>query len=100
MVEFPRGLPELGNTAAALAASSLTAGTRAVYASVLGALDASLVGAALDDAALAEYLARLFDEGLSPSAAALVVAAEKFQARILGDPAPDGSVRAVQLKVP
>ena len=84
------GLPALKDTAAALAAASLSAGTRTVYASVLGSLDEWLASETLDDKALAEYLAHLFDTGKSPASAALVVAAAKLRARLLGNPVPAG----------
>ena len=85
------GLPALGDTtAAALAAASLSPGTRTVYASALGGLDAWLAGRPLDDKALAIYLGHLFDEGKAPSSAGLAVAAAKLRARLLGDISPAG----------
>ena len=85
-----RGFPALKDTAAALAAASLSAGTRTVYASVLSSLDEWLAGKPLGDKSLAEYLAHLFEVGKSPASAALVVAAAKLRARLLGEPAPSG----------
>lgn len=90
LVPQPSGLPALKDTAAALAAASLSPNTRTVYTSVLRSLDKHLAGAPLDDKALAEYLAHLFDGGKSPASAALVVAAAKLRARLLGDPVPAG----------
>ena len=84
------GLPVLKDTAAALAAASLSPGTRSVYTSVLGGLDAWLAGGPLDDKTLAVYLGHLFDEGKAPSSAGLVVAAAKLRARLLGDVSPTG----------
>ena len=84
------GLPVLKDTAAALAAASLSPGTRSVYTSVLGGLDAWLAGGPLDDKTLAVYLGHLFDEGKAPSSAGLVVAAAKLRARLLGDASPAG----------
>ena len=80
----------LKDTAAALAAASLSPGTRSVYTSVLGGLDAWLAGGPLDDKTLAVYLGHLFDEGKAPSSAGLVVAAAKLRARLLGDVSPAG----------
>ena len=84
------GLPVLKDTAAALAAASLSPGTRSVYTSILGGLDAWLAGGPLDDKTLAVYLGHLFDEGKAPSSAGLVVAAAKLRARLLGDASPAG----------
>ena len=84
------GLPVLKDTAAALAAASLSPGTRSVYTSVLGGLDGWLAGGPLDDKTLAVYLGHLFDEGKAPSSAGLVVAAAKLRARLLGDASPAG----------
>ena len=84
------GLPVLKDTAAALAAASLSPGTRSVYTSVLGGLDAWLAGGPLDDKTLAVYLGHLFDKGQAPASAGLVVAAAKLRARLLGDASPAG----------
>ena len=90
LANSPQALPALKDTAAALAAASLSPGTRSVYASVLAGLDRHLAGSPLNDGSLAEYLAVLFEAGKSPAAAGLVVAAAKLRARLLGLASPAG----------
>ena len=90
--ESPKPVASIRETATLLAAASLAAGTRSVYASVLVALDKHLDGAPLNDSSMADYLSRLFQEGKSASTAGLVFAAARFRARAKGDILPVGPV--------
>lgn len=86
-----RELARLPESARALAAASLSANTRRVYARALLRLHTHLAGRALDDAGLAAYLAGLFEAGRSPAAASQVVAAVRLQAKLQGLPSPTGA---------
>ena len=55
--------------AGALAAASLTTNTRRAYSGALARLDSFLAGRALEDGALAAYLATLHDAGRAPAGA-------------------------------
>ena len=80
-------LPEAART---LAAASLSANTRRAYAGALKRLDTYIGEGALDDSALAGYLAILFAEGRSPAVAGQVVAAVRLRAKLLGEASPVG----------
>ena len=86
-----RELARLPESARSLAAASLSANTRRVYARALERLEVHLAGRALDDARLATYLAALFDAGRSPAVAGQVVAAVRLRAKLLGLPSPSGA---------
>ena len=83
-------LIDASKTARDLAGASISGNTRRAYLGALRRLGAWLDGRALDDAALAAYLASLFDAGRSPAAAGLVVAAVRFQGKLVGNPTPVG----------
>lgn len=86
-----RELARLPESARALAAASLSANTRRVYARALLRLETHLAGGTLDDAGLAAYLAGLFEAGRSPAAASQVVAAVRLRAKLQGLPSPTGA---------
>ena len=77
-------------TARRLAEASLSPNTRRAYAGALRRLDAWRAGRALDDAALAAFLAALHDTGRASSSAALAVAAARFRAKLAGQADPAG----------
>ena len=58
-------LATLGRSARALAAASLAPATRRAYVRALERLESWLAGRTLDDGALADYLAQIFDAGRS-----------------------------------
>ena len=62
-------------TALRLVEASVSPNTRRAYAGALRRLDAWLDGRALDDVALAAYLAELHDAGRASSSASMAVAA-------------------------
>ena len=65
--------------------------TRRAYAGALKPHDTYIGEGALDDSALAGYLATLFAEGRSPAVAGQVVAAVRLRAKLLGEASPVGS---------
>ena len=73
-----------------LVEASVSPNTRRAYAGALRGLDAWLDGRALDDAALAAYLAELHDAGRASSSASMAVAAACFRAKLAGQPTPAG----------
>ena len=75
-------------TARRLVEASVSLNTRRAYAGALRRLDAWLDGRALDDAALAAYLAELHDAGGASSSASMAVAAACFRAKLAGQPTP------------
>ena len=77
-------------TARRLVEASVSPNTRRAYASALRRLDAWLDGRALDDVALAAYLAELHDAGRASSSASMAVAAACFRAKLRGQPSPAG----------
>ena len=77
-------------TARRLVEASVSPNTRRAYASALRRLDAWIDGRALDDVALAAYLAELHDAGRASSSASMAVAAACFRAKLAGQPAPAG----------
>ena len=83
-------LTEPTATARRLVAESLSLNTRRSYALALRQLDNWLDGRQLKDAALAAYLAELYDAGRAASSAAMAIAAARFRARIAGQPDPAG----------
>ena len=80
-------LPESART---LAAASLTTNTRRAYSGALARLDSFLAGRALEDGALAAYLATLHAAGRAPAVAGQAVAAAKLRAKLAGQPSPAG----------
>ena len=65
----------VNETARELAGASLSENTRRAYAGALRRLDRWLDGRRLDDAALAAYLASLYETGRSPAVAGMAAAA-------------------------
>lgn len=64
--------------------------TQYQYERTLARLDTALNGRSLDDAALADYLNRLFKDGKSQGTAQQVVAAVRYRARASGENDPVG----------
>ena len=83
-------LATLGRSARALAAASLAPATRRAYVRALERLESWLAGRTLDDGALADYLAQIFDAGRSPAVAGQVVAAVRLRAKLAGTASPAG----------
>ena len=77
-----------------LADASLSRNTRRAYAGALRRLDAWRGAAPVDDASLAAYLGELFEAGRAPATAALALAAVRFRATLVGQPAPAGEASA------
>ena len=77
-------------TARELAGASISENTRRAYAGALRRLDRWLAGRRLHDAALAAYLAGLYEAGRSPAVAGMVAAAVRFQMKLAGKPSPVG----------
>ena len=77
-------------TARELAGASISDNTRRAYAGALRRLDRWLAGRRLHDAALAEYLAGLYEAGRSPAVAGMAAAAVRFQMKLAGKPSPVG----------
>ena len=69
-----------------LVEASVSPNTRRAYAGALRRLDVWLDGRALDDVALAAYLAELHDAGRASSSASMAVAAACFRAKLAGEP--------------
>ena len=80
----------VSRTARALAEASLSANTRASYASALRRLDDWLAARPATDEILAGYLSELFDAGKASASASMVVAAVRFRARLSGLESPTG----------
>ena len=76
-------------TARELAGASISENTRRAYAGALHRLDRWLAGRRLHDAALAAYLAGLYEAGRSPAVAGMA-AAVRFQMKLAGKPSPVG----------
>lgn len=91
-------LAGLSTAAKRLVRDSMSANTLRAYGSALRKLDRWLDGRTLDDAALADYLGTLDDEGLSPSSAATAVAAVRRRARLTHRPDPVGAATAHALE--
>ena len=90
---LPEAAPEAATLSAAgreLVAASVAPNTRRAYLGALTRLADALGEDPLTDASLAGYLAGMFAAGRSIAAAKLVVAAVRFQARLAGQPSPDG----------
>ena len=91
LIPAPAGaLATLPESARTLAAASLTPNTRRAYSGALAHLDSFLAGRALEDGALAAYLATLHDAGRAPAVAGQAVAAAKLRAKLAGQPSPAG----------
>ena len=72
-----------------LADASISVNTRRAYLGALARLDAWRGAAPVDDASLAVYLGELFDvRAARPATAALAVAADRFRAKLAGQPDP------------
>ena len=85
LIPAPAGaLATLPESARTLAAASLTPNTRRAYSGALARLDSFLAGRALEDGALAAYLATLHDAGRAPAVAGQAVAAAKLRAKLAG----------------
>ena len=80
----------VNETARELAGASLSENTRRAYAGALRRLDRWLDGRRLDDAALAAYLASLYETGRSPAVAGMAAAALRFQMKLTAKPSPVG----------
>lgn len=80
-------LATLGRSARAFAAASLAPATRRAYVRALERLEGWLAGRTLEDGALADYLAQLFDAGQ-------VVAAVRLRAKLAGTTSPAGPATA------
>ena len=63
-------------------------------ARALERLEGWLAGRTLEDGALADYLAQLFDAGRSPAVAGQVVAAVRLRAKLAGTTSPAGPATA------
>lgn len=92
-IDPPARLTPAVDTAHTLAAASIAPNTRRAYTTALGRLDTWLreTGVPLNDSALAAYLSELFETGKAPAVAALVVAAVKFRAKLIGAESPVGA---------
>ena len=83
-------IDRLQGRARELAQASLSENTRLAYQGALQRLSDALGGRQATDARLAAYLTSLHDGGKSPAVAAQVVAAVRFQARLMGQETPLG----------
>ena len=83
-------LDRLHGRARELAQASLSENTRLAYQGALQRLSDALAGRPPTDARLAAYLTSLHEGGKSPAVAAQVVAAVRFQARLMGQETPVG----------
>ena len=94
LVSVTEGAPTIPAAARKLVQASISENTHRIYARALHRLDTWLAGRRLDDAALAVYLAELFDAGLSPSTAGQTTAAVRFRAKLAGEADPVGLATA------
>ena len=90
----PAERPEGPHRTPTTALASLAPATRRAYVRALERLEGWLAGRTLEDGALADYLAQLFDAGRSPAVAGQVVAAVRLRAKLAGTTSPAGPATA------
>ena len=85
-----RGLGAVSSSAQRLIQASVSENTKVTYDQALSKLEEWLGGRVLADALLSEYLTSCHDQGMAPASIALIPAAVRFAARLVGEDAPIG----------
>ena len=85
-----RGLGAVSSSAQRLIQASVSENTKVTYDLALSRLEAWLSGRILTDGLLSEYLTSCHDQGMAPASIALIPAAVRFAARLVGENAPIG----------